>query len=145
MHTRNISWKYKNKKFCQKIFFTVDILAQLLYYAIVDAVKAFQMLIQLRWQSATLVMQRSRVRLPLSALQDFRRILHVKCCCNGENCKINIARVISGLQEKFAQWLTMCVVSIFALQLLNSVVNIFHRRYWHGCMVMLFFCLYGIY
>lgn len=24
----------------------------------------------------------------------FRRILHVKCYCNGENCKINIARVI---------------------------------------------------
>ena len=24
----------------------------------------------------------------------FRRILHVKCYCNGENCKVNIAGVI---------------------------------------------------
>ena len=58
---------------------------------------------------------------------NIRRILHVKCYCNGENCKINIAGLIFGLHWKSTHLLAACVVSVFALQLLNIVVNIFPK------------------
>lgn len=48
--------------------------------------------------------------------------MHVKCYCNGENCKINIARVIFGLRLKSALLLIGWAVGIFALQLLNIIV-----------------------
>lgn len=52
-----------------------------------------------------------------------RRTLHVKGC-NGENCKINIAGMISGLDRESARLLATHVVGVFAIQLLNIVVNL---------------------
>lgn len=63
--------------------------------------------------------------------------MHVKCCCNGENCKINIAGVFLALCQEYAHLLTAFAVDVFALQLLSIVVYISENGK-HGCMVMLF-------
>ena len=49
--------------------------------------------------------------------------MHVKCYCNGENRKINIAGSFSFMLE-VCPFADTCIVSIFALQLLNIVVYI---------------------
>ena len=49
--------------------------------------------------------------------------MHVNCGCNGENCKINIARVIFGLRLKSALLLIGWAVGSFALQLRNIIVG----------------------
>ncbi len=66
--------------------------------------------------------------------------MHVKCGCNGENCKINIAWVVFGSGWKSAHWLATGIAGIFALQLLNIVVPKIHESYEHDCTVMLFPC-----
>ena len=53
--------------------------------------------------------------------------MYVKCYCNGENCKINIAVGIFSLHWKSAHLLATGVVSVFALQLLNIVVYTFPK------------------
>lgn len=78
--------------------------------------------------------------------------MHVNCGCNGENCKINIARVIFGLRLKSALLLIVWAVGIFALQLLNIMVYIFKssisgsaghlkmfESFKQGCTALLFY------
>lgn len=50
--------------------------------------------------------------------------MHVKCRCYGENCKINIAGVALGFGRESARLLATHVVGVFAIQLLNIVVNL---------------------
>ena len=47
-----------------------------------------------------------------------KRILDVNCSCNGENCKINSAALISGSGWKSALLVMIQVIIVFALQLL---------------------------
>lgn len=72
-------------------------------------------------------------------------MLYVNCDCSGENCKLNIAGVIRHLRRKSALLPAALSASVFALQLLTIMASVFHRWYWHGCMVMLFLCLLYVY
>lgn len=48
--------------------------------------------------------------------------MYVKCDCNGENCKINIAGMISPFRLEVTHLLTVETVDIFALQLLDILI-----------------------
>lgn len=79
--------------------------------------------------------------------------MHVKCGCNGEDCKINIAgktfrrrsylRYAAGAvscggscdADKISRWKS---ADHFALQLLYIVVSYFYRQNEHGCTAVLF-------
>ena len=50
--------------------------------------------------------------------------MHVKCYCIGENCKVNIARVILSVTLEICPFADGFIVGVFALQLLNIMVYI---------------------